>query len=68
MSGGKRQITVKAIIALPTMPNFFRIDGGGTIDVADVSDDGLREIGAVWTEALVEHANDRRAASRGKGE
>jgi hypothetical protein len=45
---------------LPVLPNFLRSPQGQTIDVADCTDDGLRELGQKWTDALIEHAGRRR--------
>ena len=52
---------------LPSLPNFIRAketmkgQERSVIDVADFSDEELREIGKEWTEALIEHARERRS-------
>lgn len=58
-------ITVKAEVELPRVPNFFHFAGGaGTIDVADITDAGLRELGEGWTAELIENARQRRGMPR----
>ena len=59
-----RTIQVTASIIVPRTPGFFRLEEqeSATIPIEDVSDDELREIGRLWTEELVEHAQQRRAA------
>ncbi len=67
------QVEVKIAykIKLPAVPNFMsfekpparRQDGwkeDSGIDVAELGDEALREIGAQWTEALLENARKRR--------
>ena len=56
----KRTLSVKAEIKIPSMPNFFIMSDGQSIPVQAVTEDALREIGAAWTEALVQHAAKRR--------
>lgn len=59
------QVTVKTSrkLYMPTVPNFVRsprADGiDDSIDVGDLSEDQLREIGARWTEALVRKGRER---------
>lgn len=55
-----RTLTVKWSVQLPTVPNFILSTGDQKVDIAHVSDDGLRELGAAWTEALIENAQKRR--------
>lgn len=57
-------VEVKAQIQIPSVPNFFRMTDGQSLDVAAVTEDGLREIGRVWTEELVEHAAKRADENR----
>jgi uncharacterized Zn-finger protein len=45
---------------LPTLPNFLRMTDGQRLPVQAVGESGLRELGAAWTDALVEHAEKRR--------
>ena len=56
----KRTLSVKAEIEIPYVPNVFRMSDGQSIPVQAVTEDALREIGAAWTEALVQHAAKRR--------
>lgn len=56
-------ITVKAMVELPILPNFLRYDGG-TIPIAEVSDEDLRDIGTAWTLELVKLAQRRRAQAK----
>lgn len=67
MSATTQTIRVTARVELPTGPNFFRCENeaDGTIDIADVDDDGLRLIGEAWVEDLLARALLRR---RGRGE
>lgn len=71
-------LTVKAPVRTPRPPNFLTLDiklgreTGAThtqelpqIDVADVADDGLRALGAAWTEELIQNAENRRKARVG---
>ncbi len=57
-----RTIVTKADIEVPRPPNFF-IMSVGVLPVSAVSDDDLREIGAAWTEALIERAAEQRKES-----
>lgn len=60
------KITVKTpqVLILPMTPNFLRTaDKDLPIDVADLTEEQLREIGAMWTKALIKKAVDRRLAS-----
>lgn len=60
-----KKIKVMVDVEIPTPPNFLRLsdfeDESATIDVADITDEALREIAAKWTEALLENAASRRA-------
>lgn len=47
-------------IKMPSLPNFLILESGEKVDVKDVTDRNLRKIGKVWTQALVEHAQNRR--------
>jgi hypothetical protein len=58
------KVTVKAAVNVPKVPNFLRY-GGGTIDVAHVADEYLRELGAAWTEELIANAQRRRKTKGG---
>lgn len=52
---------IKVEVKIPSVPNFFRIgDGLESIPVQDFTDDQLRQIGAEWTEKLIEAAHNKR--------
>ncbi len=57
----------KLKVKLPSLPNFITVDSSFTnkaiIDVADLSDTDLKELGKEWTIALIKHAKDRRQKS-----
>lgn len=55
------KITVHAIIEIPNPPNFFRMEGGQTIPISAISEDGLYEIGKQWTEALIKRASEQKS-------
>lgn len=59
-----REITVTTKVQLPRVPNFILLDGsksdGAKLDVADLSDEVLRDLGAEWTHALLANAAARR--------
>jgi hypothetical protein len=61
----RRRLKVQADIQLPTLPNYVRLvglsDAAAGLDVADLTDASLMEIGAAWSRALLEHAKNRRA-------
>ena len=48
----------------PPAPNFMLIDVNGveigSVSIAEVSDDDLKEVAERWTKALLEHAQARR--------
>jgi hypothetical protein len=55
---------VKAVVSLPRVPNFLMLEGCATpdakISIGSLSDDELREIGRLWTEALIQRAAEMR--------
>lgn len=53
-------------VHIPTLPNFLKTDSGATLDVASLSDVGCRELGRLWTQALIRHARNRRKQQGGK--
>lgn len=55
------RITVTATVTLPRPPNFLRYGDEQSIDVADITDESLQQIGEAWTKALLEHAEKRRS-------
>lgn len=54
-------VQVKRVVSLPTLPNFVKV-GTESVNVSELSDRELRRIGKLWTEALVQHAAERRNA------
>jgi hypothetical protein len=54
-----KTVTVKAQVILPCPPDCLRMTDGQLLPIEAVEEDGLREIGAAWTEALIEHARLR---------
>jgi hypothetical protein len=70
MSEPKRQpphgepvkITVKTerTLFLPLRPNFIRTLNDEAVDIGDLTEEQLREIGRAWTEAMVRKGRDRR--------
>ena len=54
-------VSVSATVAVPTVPNFVRLNDGQTLSIADVTDDGLRALAAEWTENLIARAAEIRA-------
>lgn len=53
-------VTVKATIAIPRVPNFLMMGEDQKISIADITDEGLRDIGGQWTLNLIERANQIR--------
>jgi hypothetical protein len=53
------KIKVQAQIEIPRVPNFLKMQGGQTIPVSAITEEGLREIGQRWTEALIARANEQ---------
>jgi len=66
------ELTKRMSVELPTMPNFLKVsetfgENGikdHTVSVIEFTDQQLREIGKNWTEALVEHAKEKREKSQ----
>jgi hypothetical protein len=58
-------VTVKTtrMLLLPTLPNYLRTPIDEAVDVGDLSEEQIREIGAKWTEALARKSRDRRGAA-----
>lgn len=61
------QVHIKIECEIPTVPNFLKTSNG-TVPITAVTDEGLRELGKQWTEALVMRARQMRTdeASDGK--
>jgi hypothetical protein len=57
-------VTVKTELALllPSIPNFIRTPDNDCIDVGDLTELQVREIGAKWTDALWRKARERKGA------
>jgi hypothetical protein len=51
-------------VRLPSLPNILFTDGGAAIRIEDVTDSGLRELGRLWTQALVRKARNRRKIAK----
>lgn len=56
-----RQITVKAAICVPRVPNFLIMEDGQKLPLSAVDEEGLRAIGAAWTIDLIARAKEQRA-------
>ncbi len=56
----RQTVRVPRPVLLPAVPNYFRSPEGEAIDIAQVDDDTLRTMGAMWTEMLIGHAHERR--------
>ena len=50
------ELTVRASVNVPRVPNFLIIDEHHKLSIGDVPDEDLRRIGEVWTEKLIERA------------
>jgi hypothetical protein len=57
-----RMIQFNADVQIPSVPNFLRFgDGEGQMfDIAALTLDQLKQVGAAWTESLIERAGYRR--------
>lgn len=53
-----RTYRVTAEIEIPKVPNFLRMTDGQTLPVSAIDETSLREIGKIWTEALVERSKE----------
>jgi len=62
VSGNNTIVTVAATVIIPTIPNHLRMENGLTMPLCAASEEGLREIGARWTEKLIERAREQRQA------
>lgn len=58
------RVDLRRQVCLPLLPNFLRLDPDVAIDVAELSDTELRRIGRAWTEALLQHAAERRSKAK----
>lgn len=50
------EIKVHYNVECPRVPNFLLIGDGNKIPISAISEDGLREIGKVWTNNLIARA------------
>lgn len=53
-----KKLYVKLEVQVPQIPNFLRTDYG-TVPLSAITEGGLREIGAAWTEDLVKRAEEQ---------
>ena len=63
-------VTIKATIVLPKMPNFIRIAANGRSDmigVGQLTDEQARDVAAAWSEEFIAHCKARRGKSRDEG-
>ncbi len=51
---------IEVDLVLPMQPNYLKTVTGQTVDVSDLNDEQLQEIGKQWTVQLIQHARDRR--------
>jgi len=58
-----KTIEVKLTCEVPMAPNFLRTPAG-TVPLCAVTEDALRTLGAMWTEALIERARKQRQEKR----
>lgn len=49
-------LCVRAVVELPTIPNFIRLYQGASLPIDAFSEEELRALGAAWTDALVAKA------------
>jgi hypothetical protein len=57
------KIEIKLDVEVPKVPNFL-ITPAGTVPIYAVTEDALRQLGAAWTEALVERAKVMKRQSK----
>ncbi len=60
-------LTVKMDVTVPMLPNFV-FTSAGKVGVEMLTDEALKQLGAAWTEALIRHAQERRAKGPAEGE
>lgn len=56
-------LTVPMELEVPRIPNFLRFKGvtSKTISIADLDDEQLARVGELWTDALIERAEEIRS-------
>lgn len=64
ITGIPRVLSVKATVITPSVPNFIRCADGQNLPLSAFEDDGLRQIAAAWTDALLENAARQRKAAK----
>lgn len=60
------KLRVTMSIETPTVPNFLKLEDGQTVPLCAVTDDGLREVGAAWTQALLARAREQHRDTYGR--
>lgn len=60
MTQSTKNITVSARVEIPRVPNFLLLTDGQKLPVSALDDEGLRAIGAAWTEDLIARAAEQR--------
>lgn len=60
----KRRVNYSEPVILPLLPRYLKTDSGGVIPIEAVTDAGLRELGRLWTQALVRLAKSKRKAAK----
>jgi hypothetical protein len=63
MESTARKLSVKMSVVVPRVPNFL-FTSDGKVPLSALTEDGLRELGAAWTEALVARADEQRSAQQ----
>ena len=54
------RLKVRIQVKVPSVPNFILTEDGRSIDIKDLPDSTIREIGRRWTDKLLDHAWKRR--------
>ena len=54
-----KTVTVKACVHIPVIPNFLRQADDTIIPIEAISEEGLKEIGEVWTQELIKKAKEK---------
>ena len=53
-------ITVRAAVCVPEVPNYFVLEDGQSLPISAVTESGLKEIAQNWTEKLLKKADKQR--------
>lgn len=51
---------VSTVVQLPIVPSYLRIDHDNSVTIGSLDDRELKELGELWTEALIEKAKKQR--------